>query len=422
MCVMIETLWIMDKEGRMPVCILGMHRSGTSMVTRILNLCGLSLGHTRDLLDPDSGLLNINRRDNPQGYWENTHFVLINNAILEQFGGNIYVPPILEPGWTQDERLAPLRQQARDLLAGFDPNTAWGWKDPRNTLTLPFWHELVPDLRLIVCVRNPLEVAESLTSRNHGETRPFGLNLWQHYYDQLRPVMDDMPCLITHFSSYFFDPHGEIQRLTSFAGLPPTDEQMQLAAASISNELYRNPLPDSLLDLSDFDPSLKTQYEALCEQAGAVFQSSMASPGFQQQQHMRATNYLYQVVSSQALEIESLQGTITHKTTEFEQAIAEIRVAQQQQIDQLKSHHESAMTALKADYESRLTTQQHDYETQQHHITEMLRFFHKDIAQPADILAVINTPGIALALRLLYRALVPLRLRQGLRSLLKRPG
>jgi hypothetical protein len=51
----------------MPICIAGMHRSGTSMIARLLNLCGLYLG-------PEAELDAIGF-DNKAGFWENPHFV-----------------------------------------------------------------------------------------------------------------------------------------------------------------------------------------------------------------------------------------------------------------------------------------------------------------------------------------------------------
>ena len=60
----------------------------------------------------------------------------------------------------------------------------WGWKDPRNSLTLPFWQELLPNLKTLIIVRNPLEVAYSMRERN-GTSYAFGLRLWEIYNRRL---------------------------------------------------------------------------------------------------------------------------------------------------------------------------------------------------------------------------------------------
>src|SRR5262249_23640698 len=67
------------------VCIAGMHRSGTSMVARLLNLCGLYLGEDEDLM-PSAA-------DNPEGFWENLHFVDLNEKILSALQGGWDMPP-----------------------------------------------------------------------------------------------------------------------------------------------------------------------------------------------------------------------------------------------------------------------------------------------------------------------------------------
>jgi len=75
----------------MPVCIAGMHRSGTSMVARLLYLCGLYLGPESELLPP--------RPDNEEGYWENFYFVKLNEEILARLnGGWDWPPPLRKDG------------------------------------------------------------------------------------------------------------------------------------------------------------------------------------------------------------------------------------------------------------------------------------------------------------------------------------
>jgi hypothetical protein len=71
------------------------------------------------------------------------------------------------------------------LIERFDSASVWGWKDPRNCLTLPFWRKLLPELNVLVIVRNPLEVAYSLRNRNEDTSYSFGLRLWEIYNRRL---------------------------------------------------------------------------------------------------------------------------------------------------------------------------------------------------------------------------------------------
>ncbi|HEX3619390.1 MAG TPA: hypothetical protein VHU16_03370, partial [Candidatus Udaeobacter sp.] len=153
------------------ICIAGAHRSGTSMVTRLLHRCGLELGPESDLMPPQA--------DNPEGFWEHLGFVALNEELLNELGGAWDLPPKADENSTH-ARLDPLRMKARLLIERFDSAKVWGWKDPRNSLTLPFWQDLLQGLKTLIVVRNPLEVAYSMRERN-GTSFSLGLRLWEIY-------------------------------------------------------------------------------------------------------------------------------------------------------------------------------------------------------------------------------------------------
>jgi hypothetical protein len=147
------------------ICIAGAHRSGTSMLTRLLHACGLFLGPKNALMPPQA--------DNPDGFWEHLGFVALNDELLNVLGGAWDLPPKADEAFTRPE-LDPLRLKARLLIEGFDSAHVWGWKDPRNSLTLPFWQDLLSGLKTLIIVRNPLEVAYSMQVRN-GTSCAFGI-------------------------------------------------------------------------------------------------------------------------------------------------------------------------------------------------------------------------------------------------------
>jgi len=157
-------------KKRTVACITGAHRSGTSMVARLLHACGLDLGPESDLMPPAP--------DNPDGFWENLSFVAMNDELLNELGGAWDLPP--RSTRFIEKRFDEMRAKARLLVSAFSRSTVWGWKDPRNSLTLPFWRVIVPKLRTIIVVRNPLEVAYSLHHRN-GVSFHLGLSLWVIY-------------------------------------------------------------------------------------------------------------------------------------------------------------------------------------------------------------------------------------------------
>ena len=151
---------------RRPVAIAGMHRSGTSMVAKLLQHAGLYLGADRDLMPP--------AEENPEGFYEHLGFVQLNDEVLNAAGAGWDCPAAagirLEgPGIRHLSRPRPGSGRVRLRSAG-----AWGWKDPRNSLTIPFWRSALGPLRTIVVIRNPLEVIISLHRRNGVLGRPWG--------------------------------------------------------------------------------------------------------------------------------------------------------------------------------------------------------------------------------------------------------
>src|SRR2546425_6536349 len=130
----------MPDSGPQVVCVLGMHRSGTSLLTRIINLLGV-------YLDPEESLMKASKW-NPKGFWEHQGIIDINDEILVRFGGSWGCPPVFPDHWHKAPQLDDLRDRARRLMAkDFGDAAVWDWKDPRTYLTLPFWQMLIPSMR-----------------------------------------------------------------------------------------------------------------------------------------------------------------------------------------------------------------------------------------------------------------------------------
>jgi len=242
-----------DFQGNV-ICIVGMHRSGTSMVAQLLHQCGLYLGPDDQLLGANSG--------NQEGHFEHTGFLKIDDALLRHFGGSWEFPPELEPGWEKDASLEELRSGARSLLETFSGRSPWGWKEPRTTILLPFWKSMIPNLRFVICVRSPLEVAKSLAKRNKIPIER-GVFLWYRY---LRAAIEDTggcPRMITFYDDFFIEAAAEFHRLIEFCALErPTD--LAILQAGIRGELRHHRCEISeLLGASSIPPEYKLMYLGL---------------------------------------------------------------------------------------------------------------------------------------------------------------
>lgn len=205
------------------VCVLGMHRSGTSVAAGVLRILGASLGPEDKLVSP--------RPDNPKGFSEHRPIVALNNALLARLGGRPFAPPGLPPGWESSPLLDDLRERgeeiARELFVGRDVTV---WKDPRVCLTLAFWQQVMPPMRYVICVRHPADVAASLHRRNRVrfETSCY---LWLLYTRHaLSGTVSHSRCVVV-YDRLMEKPAHEVAMLGSFLGTDARADQHDVKLA-----------------------------------------------------------------------------------------------------------------------------------------------------------------------------------------------
>ncbi len=156
------------------------------------------------------------------------------------------------------------------LIKTMNVNTYWGWKDPRTSLTLPFWRKLIPGLKVLNCLRNPLEVSQSLAYRN-GFPYTVTMDLWKTYYDTILSDPSPENQLITHYNSYFIDPQTELQRLLDFIEIPVDVHIIKKACETMMPTHRHN--RSTIENLIDAGTSLDVAslYAKMCMQAGPVY-------------------------------------------------------------------------------------------------------------------------------------------------------
>ncbi len=200
---------MVDSESDDPgtIVVLGMHRSGTSLVSRMLEAGGVYFGAPEDLAPPAT--------DNVRGFWEHLGIRAVNDALLARLGGDWRCPPESNDG-TCDRSNDDLRERARTIvedLGAASPLRAW--KDPRTTLVLPFWRSLLGDrLRPVLCVRHPASVAASLEAR---DAMPSVLArfLWQEYGARAVADLAGLPVVVVGYEEVLRDPVGQSVRLAA---------------------------------------------------------------------------------------------------------------------------------------------------------------------------------------------------------------
>jgi hypothetical protein len=249
----------------MTICIAGMHRSGTSMITRLLNLCGLYLGPEKEVA--------VSAFDNEAGFWENSRFVRHNDELLAHLGGGWDLPPELADGWEFRDQMGRFHEEALALVRQFTPYTLWGWKDPRNSILLPYWQRVIPDLKLLVCLRNPLEVAQSLRSRGHSSLA-FGLHLWLTYNQRLLSGSRPEDRVVTHYNAYFYNPREELRRILNLLRISAPSQVIEQACATISEPLRHSWVTTEELVKSNIPQEVLDCYLKLSGEAGGIYHRS----------------------------------------------------------------------------------------------------------------------------------------------------
>ncbi|MGX4585827.1 hypothetical protein [Paenibacillus chitinolyticus] len=145
------------------VIILGMHRSGTSLLAQTVRSLGVHMGHEHQMVPP--------REDNPEGFWEHAEIVAVHDELLERLSSSWdTTKPLPEQWWLTKGGMAS-RAKLVDIVArDFSSHPLWGFKDPRTCLLLPLWQSVFEELnmepRYILSLRNPLNVAASLYKRD----------------------------------------------------------------------------------------------------------------------------------------------------------------------------------------------------------------------------------------------------------------
>lgn len=185
--------------GALPksILVMGMHRSGTSCVTEVLEAYGVSLGPQSELMPATTA--------NPRGYFENMTFNQICIDLLHAADADWWKVSKFDSANIPAPLLEKAKADLGQLIASLDGTQVFALKDPRLCFLLPVLRPLFPNPVFVHVVRSPIEVAMSLNERN-GFGMAEGIALWEAYNRASFEATAHEPRVMVNYGALTADP------------------------------------------------------------------------------------------------------------------------------------------------------------------------------------------------------------------------
>lgn len=254
-----------------PIIIMGMHRSGTSMITQMLETIGLFIGKRKDKFHEAKFFYEINEWllrqsastwDYPDHLQDLLNHTEVRALVIDYVRHLIGSPRVI--GYT-----GLLNYLLRGGLAGMD--IPWGWKDPRNAYTVPLWLEVFPDAKVIHIYRHGVDVANSLRVREirrlardeiiHDRRKRLrlywlrakrygfanslrcfslegGFSLWEAYMSEAHRRMQHLgsQAIEIRFEDFLLQPHPILKSLAQFCGIEAPDSLIERVTGEVRRD------------------------------------------------------------------------------------------------------------------------------------------------------------------------------------------
>lgn len=252
---------------RRAILVAGMHRSGTSALTRLVNLLGAAL--PEDLLPASRG--------NELGHWEPAKIVELHDKMLESAHSgwdNVFG---VAQDWFSSSAAAQYTSQIADFVEQqFATTPLFVIKDPRLALFVPVWVDALKRLDVeplfVLPFRHPIEVAASIHRRQSyfepDSSWPLarGCLLWLRLVLDAERTTRGLPRSFVHFDALFDDWEREVARIGTQLDLawPNQDEARKTEIGGFLNSEHKHErASEAAWSESGIDPLVKGVFSQL---------------------------------------------------------------------------------------------------------------------------------------------------------------
>ena len=247
--------------------VLGMHRSGTSVITRALQVLGVDLGG--NLLAPLKG-------DNDKGFWEDVEVNSLNIELLKALGEDWHtLCPLEAEDLASFPKISEFKFRAKEiLLKRLSVCDFFGLKNPRICRLLPFWQEVFSELpakvNYVIAYRNPMSVARSLAKRNELDFEK-SYYLWLEHMLQSLALTFGCSRIVVNYDSLIDEPAEQLRRIAKKFDLPfnlQSEEYLTFKSDFIERSLRHTQFQAEDLDYESSAPTIVKKTNNLLYELG----------------------------------------------------------------------------------------------------------------------------------------------------------
>lgn len=234
-----------------PVILLGMHRSGTTMLSNIFSDIGIHMGHHSGRLNEADFFLDVNLMlmelyhchwDYPKNMMliKDSYFHTISNVSNEL------------NRWVNSFRFLSRYVGFKKSTKFYQTGIAWGWKEPRTTVTWPFWHFVFESAKFVFIYRNGIDVAESLRKAEINSAHALGgvhtslrattlqgaFEIWEEYNEIHHSFKKSFPSaklLEVCYEDLLLEPTPFLKKILDFIGLEVSESKLLQISSKIDS-------------------------------------------------------------------------------------------------------------------------------------------------------------------------------------------